>query len=456
MPYPTPPNLVPYQPKAVPSLLDGGSYSVQLEIIEDYLNRLGAYVDTQISIATDAAAAAQASAQAAQEAAEEATSAAGTASSVAAHALSTAGQALSLADDANANATAAKEAADAATAAVAGLTTRLTAVEAKAAANEANLAAVVAALLTVSYRGTGALFEGLTVTGGTVTSPALTAIAAEIDDIQSTSGDVSTVVGRLTEQVSGVTEQVSGISGEVDTLSQQVTANETSISELGDSVNAVSGEVTNVVANLNNISVGDDKLISGLTTTAGGAPASPAAVGIQAEAASASTMAQEALTDAETANQAIGERGMIHGTIFDFLNNVAKSKFSVHLPNKINESGDGVTNYSTMYGFNYSGELTDSQTTASEYLFNILSNILLAAPNDDHESVFGWLGSNTRAFTDAPIVQSSAALTVAYESGPEVSLPAQNPASDPVLTSGELAGRVHKTADGSWAYVSAT
>lgn len=119
MAYPTVPTLLPYQPAEVVNLLDGGSYDTNLEAIMDYLNQLGAYIDSEISTvstaaseAASAAAAAQTTATAAQTAATEAQSTATAAQSAATTAQSTADSAASAASAAQTRADAAYELAE--------------------------------------------------------------------------------------------------------------------------------------------------------------------------------------------------------------------------------------------------------------------------------------------------------------------------------------------------------
>lgn len=121
MAYPTVPTLSPYQPAEVVNLLDGGSYDTNLEAIMDYLNQLGAYIDSEISTvstaaseAASAAAAAQETASTAQTTATAAQTAATEAQSTATAAQSAAAAAQSTADSAASAASAAQSRADAA------------------------------------------------------------------------------------------------------------------------------------------------------------------------------------------------------------------------------------------------------------------------------------------------------------------------------------------------------
>lgn len=67
-------------------------------------------------------------------------------------------------------------------------------------------------------------------------------------------------------------------------------------------------------------------------------------------------------------------------------------------------------------------------------LLKLLSNLMLAAPNDDHNKLFGYLGDNTVDLTQTASINSSAALTAAYEAGGITKSP-----DDPVFTSADLA-----------------
>lgn len=94
---------------------------------------------------------------------------------------------------------------------------RFTSVEAAIATVRQNHEAVVAALNGVTYDTSHALFAGLTATGGTVTSPALTEIKSTFD----------------------------GVSGEIDSMQSQIQEDQASIAELGDELNTVSQWQTN-------------------------------------------------------------------------------------------------------------------------------------------------------------------------------------------------------------------
>lgn len=170
------------------------------------------------------------------------------------------------------------------------------------------LSAVVTGLNGVTYGSdpSYALFEGLTVDGGTVTSPALAQVG----------------------------EQLSVVSAEIDTLQGQVAEDQGSIAELGNDVN----ELSQWQVNASNVSVAVPTAIA----SAGGAVET-------------------------TPVKLLGASGKTGGAL--------------------------------------------------EALANVAGNLMLAAPNDDQSSVLGWLGDNSYGLVNAPKVQSSAALTAAYESG---------------------------------------
>lgn len=154
MPYPTVPNLVPFEPEQTPNLMPGGLYSDQLNKIMEYLAQLGAYIDSNL-----------------QEIEE-----------------------------------------------------RFATVETSIATVKQNHEAVVAALNGVTYDTSHALFAGLTATGGTVTSPALTEIKSTFDGV---SGELNTVSQWQTNASAKVTQTVpvaidTGTNG-VKTKESQVT-----------------------------------------------------------------------------------------------------------------------------------------------------------------------------------------------------------------------------------------
>ena len=138
-----------------------------------------------------------------------------------------------------------------------------------------------------------------------------------------------------------------------------------------------------------------------------------------------------------------------------------KTPVNVAVPTRIGDSGT-VTEKQNAAVLSFTGDGTVTMSSpALEALVRLIANLMLAAPNDDHESVLGYLAGNTETLTTAAeSVRSSAALTVAYESGP--ALPEQNPDGDAVVTAGEIshvsdaAGTdgpgLFKTSDG-WVYV---
>lgn len=125
MPYPTVPDLTPFEGQQRPSLLAGGPYDEQLTAIEDYLRSLGTYVDGEIAT-----------------------------------------------------------------------------LDAKIDALTENVAAIVASLsgVTYTYAETPyALFEGLTPTGGTVTSPALAQISTQLAEDASSLEELGNEVNDLSQ-----------------------------------------------------------------------------------------------------------------------------------------------------------------------------------------------------------------------------------------------------------------
>lgn len=125
MPYPTVPDLTPFEGQQRPSLLAGGPYDEQLTAIEDYLRSLGSYVDGELAT-----------------------------------------------------------------------------LDAKIDALTENVAAIVTALsgVTYTYAETPyALFEGLTPTGGTVTSPALAQISTQLAEDASSLEELGNEVNSLSQ-----------------------------------------------------------------------------------------------------------------------------------------------------------------------------------------------------------------------------------------------------------------
>lgn len=166
--------------------------------------------------------------------------------------------------------------------------------------------------------------------------------------------------------------------------------------EASSSAATLTGYFGSLVTTLNNVSVGEYKLMSGIASDGTGTVTSPSSEAIMEEASSASTVAGEALTDAEASTAK--------------LNNLLN--VSAALPGKVTSSGESMTRV-TAYPFASDG----SEGTLWGLLYNVLANLSLAAPNDDHEQLLGWLGDNADGLTADPAVRSSAALTACYESG---------------------------------------
>lgn len=137
-----------------------------------------------------------------------------------------------------------------------------------------------------------------------------------------------------------------------------------------------------------------------------------------------------------------------------------KTPVNVAVPARISDSGDTTEKQNVaVLSFTGDGPVTMS-SPALEAIDRLIANLMLAAPNGDHESVLGHLAGNTETLTTAAeSVRSSAALTAAYESP---ALPTQNPDGDAIVTAGEIshvsdtAGTdgpgLFKTSDG-WVYV---
>lgn len=177
--------------------------------------------------------------------------------------------------------------------------------------------------------------------------------------------------------------------------------------------------------------------------------ASSSASSASEKAQEASTTASNALQNANTANAAIGnwseDSGMLSGVT---ISKVVKSlsTAAIDAPNKINAEKDGVETLHVSSIINFNGEFTPN-------LFNVfvslIANLMLAAPNDEQGQLLGYLGDNSESLANTtPKVRSSAALTVAAESGSGG--PSKSP-SDTDLTSSDLAA-MKKTTDG-FAYV---
>lgn len=216
---------------------------------------------------------------------------------------------------------------------------------------------------------------------------------------------------------------------------QTATAAQSAASTAQSAAATATANLANLIGTLNAIAVGDDMLISGIAADGTGTAISPAAISIQSEAASASTVAQEAMTDAETANAAIGTWSNSN-TISTILGNMLNVAFP--LPTQINEAGTGVDK-SGFKLFNTIGGIGNAQNA----LGNVLASLMLAAPNGDHTKLLGYLDDNSENLANSPKVRSSAALVTS-------SGPSKGP-SDAALTSSDLAA-MKKTTDG-YAYV---
>lgn len=165
------------------------------------------------------------------------------------------------------------------------------------------------------------------------------------------------------------------------------------------------------------------------------------------DAASAAAAAQETAEAAQTtATAAQGEASTAQGAADEASESLATLRSEVimirqyvinimnlhcDIPYKINSSGNGLIYANTKYIF----DITNGrQTDTLQEICNVLGNLALAAPNDDHSKLFGYLGDNTVELTDTPSVKPSAALTAAYEADGITKSP-----TDPVLTAADLA-----------------
>lgn len=111
-----------------------------------------------------------------------------------------------------------------------------------------------------------------------------------------------------------------------------------------------------------------------------------------------------------------------HGgvSMAEFCENLT-GQYKVLLPTRISKSGDNVVTSAAPL-FNVASNGTHSSTFYG--LFNVISSIMLAAPNGDRTQLLGYLGDNTRPLVDSvPTVRPSAALTYAAESGGSTELP---------------------------------
>ena len=241
------------------------------------------------------------------------------------------------------------------------------------------------------------------------------ATADQLEEVSKTASAAASDAASAKETASSAQSTASTASGEAQEASATAATLTTNLA--------------NLVGTLNNISVGSDKLIIGINADGTGNPTSPASESIMEKASSASTVAGEALTDAENANSVL--TNMMNDTLL--------------LPTRINDDGSGVETAS------FSGLISPSGTVGNipVYIARLITSLMLAAPNNEQSQLFGYLGDNSENLAvSIPKVRSSAALTAAYESGSGA--PTKSP-SDADLTSQDLAG-MKKTTDG-FAYV---
>ena len=149
------------------------------------------------------------------------------------------------------------------------------------------------------------------------------------------------------------------------------------------------------------------------------------------DAASAAAAAQATATAAQgaasTAQGAADEASASVSGISTKVENMLT--VNCDIPVRINGSGDGLI-YTTVNVFN---PIDGMPGDALQAICCVLGNFALATPNGDQSKLFGYLGSNTQSIAAPPSVQSSAALTAAYEAGITQS------EDDPVFTASQLA-----------------
>lgn len=141
--------------------------------------------------------------------------------------------------------------------------------------------------------------------------------------------------------------------------------------------------------------------------------------------------------------------------------NLINSSGTYGVPSKISNSNVATTSYN-LFHREENGTYTSPVVLA---INTLLANLMLAVPNDDQDSFLGWLGDNSADLsTGSPSVKSSAALTVAYESGGSGgggTMPEQHPDTDANVTASDIshfdgtqaAVGLKKTATGNWVYV---
>lgn len=114
-----------------------------------------------------------------------------------------------------------------------------------------------------------------------------------------------------------------------------------------------------------------------------------------------------------------------------------KTPVKVAVPTHIGSAGNVTEKQNAAVLAFTRGESVTMRSPALEAIARLIANLMLAAPENDHASVLGHLGTNAEPLTTAAeSVRSSAALTSAYEAGP---VEEKAPGTDTFLTAGELA-----------------
>lgn len=150
-----------------------------------------------------------------------------------------------------------------------------------------------------------------------------------------------------------------------------------------------------------------------------------------AEAAqSTATAAQGAASTAQgTADEANASVATLEGIVSDVSGKVGKM-LNVFVNVPTHTIGNAV---STQGRTVFDADI--SKSPAISALATVISNLMLATPNDDTSALLGYLGDNTADLSiGVPARRSSAALTAAYESGGITKA-----SNDPVFTAADLA-----------------
>lgn len=286
----------------------------------------------------------------------------------------------------------------------------------------------------------------------------------EVPDLQPFTDEMRPVLlglGHYDQQLIAIEEYLkqlgSYIDGNIERIDETLDGHRTAIDQLVTSVDQLTTQVNQLVTMVDQHNTAINQLTTQVTQLVSSVDSQQQTLNDHEQRITAN---HDAISQLTTEVSDLTEKVDTNDTEFD---NLINSSGTYGVPSKIADSNVATTSYS-LFHREENGTYTSPVVLA---INTLLANLMLAVPNDDQNSMLGWLGDNSADLsTGAPSVKSSAALTVAYESGGSGgggggTMPEQHPDTDADVTAAELAHHngtaastgLKKTATGNWVYV---